>query len=557
MSQTIPMEAADPHSSQEELQVALHADPLADESLSKETEQFLQKIEVLPSVEEKLKECVAYMRACLAQEGNPRFKEFWQVRKICLPLFKENVSPAIRAQLWADYIELTREGRRLKNLLDEETAFAVEQISLAIDALESEVKGYHAHLDEILERTEDVAFPENIQTLEERIPLYQRVQKQLNLLNLYAARINSLRKELIRTEMRIRQKNKFFQSLSQLGDQVFPVRKELIRQVSDMFVEDVTSFVKGYFSEETFNESEVRRQVFLFRAEIKNLQTIAKILTLNTHAFSATREMLSSCWDKLKGMEKELKKEYAEHRQKSSENAVELQQQIEGFMKTHSETPFALEEGLAKLDEISYQMRQVQLTRSDVLMLKDLLRQAREPLETVRDVAEIERKQKEAAFEKARKDKLEAFKQQVEALQAKSASTPSDSLSSELEEMRKGLQTLSITKVEKQYFERILKTIRDQIADQQSLAVLSLSADDRAALDDLETVLNNQMERRKEIKAQIEEYRKISGGSGLDFEKAMRYGELMETEKQSLAKIDDNIAEINKKMRALKKTTKT
>ena len=127
-------------------------------------------------------------------------------------------------------------------------------------------------------------------------------------------------------------------------------------------------------------------------------------------------------------------------------------------------------------------------------------------------------------------------------------------LTHELEEVRKALQSLSITKAERQHLERSLKVIRDQIAERQSQAVLLLSADDRAALDDLEAILEQQSERRKEIKSQIEEYRKIMGGSGLDFEKAMRYGELMETEKQTLAKIDESIAEIKKKIQDLKKS---
>jgi len=541
MSQTIPMETED--SSKQEQQLAHQVD-----------EGFLKQLESLASAEDKLKMCIAFMRDSLAQVGNPNFKGFWEVRKICLPLFKENVAPTVRMQLWSEYIELTREGRRLKNLLDEEAAFAVEQINLAIDALENEVKGYHAHLEEILEKTPDVEFPSPTYSLEERFSLYQHLQKQLNLLNLYAARINALRKELIRTEMRIRQKNKFFQSLSHLGDQIFPARKDLIRSISEMFLEDVTGFVEGYFSEENFDENEVRRSVFLFRTEIKHLQMIAKILTLNTHAFSATREMLSGCWDKLKGMEKELKKEYAENRQISSENAGRLQVQIEAFMKAQSENPVTIEEGVKILDTIGREMRAVQLTRSDVHLLKDLLRQAREPLEAQRDVTEREKRQKEAEFEKARQDKIVTFKQQLEAFQKKSADGEIESLTEELEELRKSLQALSITKVERQHLERSLKAIRDQIAERQSQAILSLSADDRAALSDLESVLLQRSERRKEIKTQIEEYRKIIGGSGLDFEKAMRFGELMETEKETLAKIDESIAEINKKIQDLKKS---
>lgn len=518
-----------------------------------DNEHFLKSLEPLDTPEEKLKACITFMQKALAQSTSPNFKGFWDVRKICLPLFKEELAPQIRTQLWDEYTELTREGRRLKDLLDQETAFAVEQIDLAIQALENEIKGYYTHSDEILEKTPDIDFPLETHTLENSFGFYQKLQKQLVLLNFYASRINSLRKELIRTEMRIRQKNKFFQTLSLLGDQIFPTRKELIRKISDAFIEDVKVFTEEYFSEANFNEAEVRRSVFFFREEIKNLQTIAKILTLNTHAFSMTREMLSACWDKLKGMEKELKKEYAEQKQKSSENANQVKERIDAFNKAYAENAISHEEGLNELEEISQWMRSIQLTRNDVRWLRDLIKAAREPLEVKKDEALHERRQKEAEFEKARQDKIEAFKLQVESLQAKLSTASIEVLTHELDEARKLLPSLSLPKAEKQQLERIFKTIRDQIAEKQSQALLTLSDDDRAALNDLESMSNQLSERRKEIKYQIEEYRKIIGGSGLDFEKAMRYNELMESEKETLNKIDENMTEINKKMRLLKK----
>src|ERR1700733_14369049 len=72
-------------------------------------------------------------------------------------------------------------------------------------------------------------------TLEEKADFYTSLQAEINILNTQAARINSLRKELIKTEMRVRKKNKFFQRLSAAGDKVFPRRKELIQDVSHQF----------------------------------------------------------------------------------------------------------------------------------------------------------------------------------------------------------------------------------------------------------------------------------------------------------------------------------
>ncbi len=515
---------------------------------------FLKQLEQLPTSEEKIKACITLMREALAQPSSPNFKLFWEVRKICLPLFKEALAAPVRAQLWDEYIEMTREGRRLKSLLDEETAFAVEQIDLAIAALEEEIRGYQTHRDGILEKITPIEFPIPTHTLEQRHDFYQKTQKQLNLLNLYAARINALRKELIRTEMRIRQKNKFFQRLSLLGDAIFPLRKDLIRDVSEAFIQDVAAFVEEHFSDANFNEAEVRHSVFFFREEIKNLQSSAKILTLNTHAFSTTREMLSRSWDRLKGMEKELKKEYAEQRQKSAENAVQVKEKIDQFIQAYEEKKLSNEEGLHELDEISRWMRDIQLTRNDVRWLRDLLHTARQPLELKKNEAAQEKKQKEVEFEQARKWRVEEFKKQLDQLQKACESESVATLTDDLEDARKAFAQLSLSKAEKQFYDRTLKAIRDQITEKQSQALLTLSVDDRAALDDLEQMLNQRMERRKEIKHQIEEYRKIIGGSGLDFEKAIRYNELIETEKEALAKIDENIVEVKKKIAALKKT---
>lgn len=516
-------------------------------------DSFSKHLENIEGAEEKLKASIAFMREALSQKGSPNFKAFWEVRKQCLPLFKEAISPALRSQLWNEYIELTREGRRLKNLLDQESAFAVEQIELAISVLESEVKAFTETPAAVVEKVLPLELPEEPHALEGRYPYYQETQKKLNLLNVYASRINALRKELIHLEMRIRQKNKFFQRLSSLGDQVFPPRKDLIREISDSFIQDIDRFVEAYFSPENFSVERVRKNVFFFREEIKTLQSIAKFLTLNTHAFSSTREKLSTCWDQLKGMEKELKKEFAQQKQKSSENVEKIKERITAFNEGVAAGNFSLEQGFEELDSISRWMREVELTRFDVQELKDLLRQARSPLDAkIKDEENLKR-QKEVEFEKVRREKVEEFKVDLEALKEKIGITSVEALSQELEIVRKNLLTLSVSKSERQTLEKNLKNLRDQIAEREEQALLALPEGDREALENLKKILEERKKRRKEIKEQIEEYRKVMGGSALDFEKAMRFNELMTSEKDHLSKVDEGINEIERKIKAFKK----
>lgn len=75
-----------------------------------------------------------------------------------------------------------------------------------------------------------------------------------------------------------------------------------------------------------------------------------------------------------------------------------------------------------------------------------------------------------------------------------------------------------------------------------------LSDDDLKALDQLKEVLDERKQRRVEVKNQLEQYRKMLGGSGFDFEKAMLYREMIEDEKATLDKMNALIDEIEEKI---------
>ena len=255
--------------------------------------------------ESKLELAINFMEECLTHGSTPQFRNFWEARRYCLPLFKETIAPAVRSKLWSKYSDLSKEAKRLKEIFDEQSAFAVEQIDIAIKALLVELE----HADEQIKKanlSETFNIPPSLSHSKQ---LYYELQVQLNILKTQAARINALRKELLKTEMRIRQKNKFFQMLSSAGDKVFPKRKELIKQISGQFIEDIGRFIQTHFGKDAAIES-----LYIVREEIKALQSLARVLTLNTLAFSQTRAQLSECWDKIKLEEKERKKERAHQR---------------------------------------------------------------------------------------------------------------------------------------------------------------------------------------------------------------------------------------------------
>src|SRR5262249_4301894 len=86
-------------------------------SYTSQFEAFRKAFEEQSDSEDKLQLAIDFMEASLAQGGTPHFRSFWEARRLCLPLFKENISPVLRSQLWTKYSEFSKEARRLKEIL--------------------------------------------------------------------------------------------------------------------------------------------------------------------------------------------------------------------------------------------------------------------------------------------------------------------------------------------------------------------------------------------------------------------------------------------------------
>lgn len=501
--------------------------------------EFLQKLDAEASAEGKIRVSIDFMRNALASSGTPRFKDFWEGRRICLPLFKENISPKVRSQLWSSYIELSTEAKRLKDILDEQSAFAIEQIELAIQALERDLENY----DLILSQAQADSLFYDCYSLQEKKELYEAIQKELALLNTLASRVNALRKEVVKTEMRIRIKNKLLERLSVCGDRIFPKRKELIKTVSLEFVGDVDKFIASNFEDEEFKGV----PIYALREEIKQLQSIAKILTLNTHAFTETRLKLSECWDKLKNREKERKKETQQKKVVFKQNYDLVMEKIKIFAEACL-SGISMDECNRQASEILDFMRTVELGRDEVRMLKDeVFKAKRGPMDRARE-AENQRQMQERDAELARREKINALKEQLSSLLQQDNLLEVDDLALKREELLQQFEEITLSKAEKQIVERMFKQLKDLLDDKREKALLMLSEDDLKALEQLKAVLEERKQRRQEIKIQLEQYRKLLGGSGFDFEKAMMYREMIEAEKATLEKINASIDEIEEKI---------
>ncbi len=514
-------------------------DGAKEESSSPHFDAFFAQFTQVISVEEKIRLSIEFMRSTLSQSGSPQLRDFWKGRRVCLPLFKENIAPKNRSQLWKDYIELSEEARQLKNILDEQAAFAAEQIELAIQALERDLE----HRELLLAQIPEISFLDQSNTLKGKWDVYNSSQRELQLLNALSTRINGLRKELVKTEIRIRTKNKLFARLSSCGDLVFPRRKELIKAVSEEFSKDVTHFIDAHFQEDSADDC----PFYVLREEIKALQSIAKFLTLNTHCFTATRLKLSECWDKLKFRERERKKEFSQRKQNFKQNFDLVMEKITVFAENCRQV-IALDEANRQMGEILEFMKTLELARDQISALKDEAYKARRIIADLARDEESERVRKGQEVEMQHREKINALKDQVQQLTLHVDTTDIEQLIASQDLLSKEFETLVLSKAERQIIERLFKQLKDVVNEKKERILMNLSEDDLKSLGQLKEMLQERKERRQEIKIQLEGYRKALGGSGFDFEKAMMYRELIETEKSTLDKLNGSIDEIEDKI---------
>jgi len=493
---------------------------------SKELMGFLTKLNELTTPEEKVTHGLAFMRTSISQEGKPRFREFWEARQAVLPLFKENIHPAIRSKLWDECVDLTVEARKVKEILEEQSSFAMEQIELALTALEKEVAAIAPSADAKLETAS--------QTIAANQSAYAAQQQELNALNPLASQLNSLRKEVAHTEMRIRFRTKFFKRLSALGDAIFPKRKTLIDQVSETFERDVDGFIAKHFS----GSAVVGAPYFALREEIKALQAMAKVFTLSSGVFNRTRLKLSECWDKVRKLEKEHKQQ----KEVLSEARAPLQAKLDELStRSASMTLNALDK---EIDAIVVEMRKARdLSKFDMRALHDAMDKLRAP-----HAAEQEAKAK--VLEEAEREKLRVKREKIQSLKDKltTLADHTGDIEAEFEACKLEVKELDLPRTELQNFDRLFRRLKDVIAERKERTLL---AGDRETLQTLKQVLAQKKERRQELKAQLELHRKALGSSNLDFEKAMQYRELMEQEKELLEKSNAGIEEIEQKIAEL------
>ncbi len=508
-------------------------------------ESILDSLENCHSYEEKIGRCLEFMRSTLSDKP-VRFKDYWEIRRLSLSLFKETLSPSGRYQLWKEYLEISTEAKLLRERIDHEASFAAEQIDLAIQSIEKSLKRY----EEGVAKTASISFPDNCHVLEFKRELYESSQRELNFLNTLAIRINSLRKELLKIDLKLSDKNRLFHDLSRAGNEVFPKRKELINRISSDFLASVFLFV-----ETNLNEKMVRRSsIFKLREEIKSLQILAKELSLDTVTFNQVRIELGKCWDFLKEQGKERKKESFERRDLFQKNFNLVMEKIKSFGEWAAVETSSAEEAIKHSNEIFNFMSSIPLGADDVKKLREEIYAASIPV-TERVKKKQKNREKEVEeLQKLRRDKIEEFKHLLQTVLSQVDNKTIDELLIDKEELQKQLSSLSLSQAERELLEYALKELRDKVIDKKEKAFSTLSAEQLQSRCHLKQILEGCECQRQELRTQLEKYRKMLSSSSLGFEKAMLYRDLSNAEKIRLDKVNTTIKEIKEKIEELEQS---
>jgi hypothetical protein len=483
---------------------------------------FLEELNSLPSVEARLEKTVELMQRVLEGGVGLHFGHFWGARKLCIDFFKQTVEPNLRVKLWARYSDLCREAKRLKEMFDEQSSFITEQIEKAIFSVEEEL----AQLPSKLGTPPQIEALSGCQSLQEHISSYLVLQHELSFLNAFASRVTALRKELVKTEIRAKQKNRLFQHLSVLGDAIYPRRKQAMHEVSELFLTDVDRFIQSTFVGDlkTF-------QLFAIKEEIKRLQGAAKILTLTTDVFTKVRLQLSTCWDSVQNVVGERKKAQNEQRNLFRKHKDEALQSIADIEKAFKEG-LSSHEAAKRLQDFRLHLRTLQLSHQDVRMLKEqcaALEALFEEKKVVSQSAEIVHDGKKLLRKFEACLAMASFEEQEE----------------ELERLLREKSLTTYSRGELLELDELGVAIRVSIQGKLEERASTISKGD---VDSLQRILISFEHLRSESKQQLEMWRKASSESGVDFTLAMRYIELIEAERARLGRVEKRMSELEERL---------
>ncbi len=507
--------------------------------------QTLSEQEAPP--EQILASSLDFMRSCLQETSAPDLKLFWEVRQFCFPIFKQVVNRKDRADLWGGYMELTRQARQVKSTLEHESSFALEQIQLAIDDLSQQLQ--ELFQAEQITLPIDFVVPEIPHALKEKQEMLVEKQAILHLLHLFGTRIQALRQELILTPARIKSKHILFQSLSALGDQVFPLKKKIVGEVNQLFAEEIQRFVALHFSPAALSSERIKRQFFLLRNEIKQLQTLAKFFSLEPNVFSETRTQLSRCWDSLKGMEKVVRKEFHESKQISTQQKQKLDEQLANFVADLEKGSLSATEADTRWMALKKQGHQAQLIRADMRAFLQTLDELHVKIDALLQAEQQVRTEQAQKSEQKRQQELEILFCDMEKIAEQlSLSGASEVLNQEIHQCCARIQQFPGSSEERREWMHRWEKLQDLwIATcEQQLDAGTTDSDNHAAW---MQCIERRKQQRNELRVQIDEHRKMLSSSSLGIQRILQLQQELTNDKMRLGQCEEALKILEKRLR--------
>ncbi|MBN2480005.1 MAG: hypothetical protein JXA94_07235 [Parachlamydiales bacterium] len=492
-----------------------------------EIEKIKIKLDDFSSNEEKINFLLDEMRNALNDETQVDFNYFWGLKNLCLTIFKLPINSISRVEFWKRFIDISNQSKKIKEIFDDNISFEIEQIELTIDSLEKDLNNF----SQIAESVKDLELNNSLQALFSKKEYFLNIHKELSVLNSFSIRINSLRKEIIKTNMRLSLKNRLLKRLSAVGDFVFPKRKELIKDLSQEFLNCIDSYIENFDLKNS--------KYFILKDEIKSLQSIAKVLTLNTHSFTTSRLKLSDCWDKVKVAEKE----YKQDRLKSLEVVNKVTDKIDALHAMCKNDPE--DKNIEKTeDEIVNFMKTLELTSADVKFLKNKIKNAKAPIFEKKQHEKIERINVQKQEEESRVQKIEDIKNHLKDLISKKEISLEE-LENEKIDLDEKMKSLNLLKFEKLIMDKDFKVLKDLIEEKKEIKLFENESDE---LKSFKLLLEQKRLKKQTLKQNLDNLKKELSGSGFDFEKAMIYRELIDSEKLRFDELDASINELEDKI---------
>ncbi len=319
------------------------------ESLDQRFEECKQELDQALMIDQKLMHAIEFMKEALSNGRKARFRDFWRMKKVCLELFKSEIHRAKRTVFWSEYTALLSQAHALQRIIEEQTNFQAEQIELAIKSLEEE--------------------KEEIEVTQEERDLFSKIDKtdelaRLHKMSLYThserQQALSLRKEILKLEIRISQKNKLLGRLSKVCDRIFPKRKAFLLDLTKAFSRLVDEFIQIHFD---LSEKKIKTHPTFYhlREKIKAFQVALKELTISNEAYGRIRSQLGDCWDLVSAEEKELKKKSSLKKQEMLKSEKVEEEKKKKEKEEEAEKKSRVSEALEKLDSLKNKAKRMKL----------------------------------------------------------------------------------------------------------------------------------------------------------------------------------------------------